>query len=78
MQVRRGFAENCLMADKFMADKLVALAKALQTRLLELLKIREVPIFQYKWYFCFLLYKIFNCFKFNATCTRFNRQEKTD
>jgi len=56
----------------------VALAKALQIRLLELFKIRRVPIFQYKWYFCFFLYKICNCFKFNATCTRFNRQEKTD
>ena len=73
MQVRHGFAENC-----FMADKWLALAKALQTRLLELFKIRWVPIFLYKWYFCFFLYKIFNCFKFNATCTGFNRQEKTD
>ena len=50
-----------------MADKWLVLAKALQTRLLELFKIRWVPIFRYKWYFCFFLYTIFNCFKFNVT-----------
>jgi hypothetical protein len=40
VQVKRGLAEN-----GFMADKWVALAKAIQTRMSELFRMRVVPIF---------------------------------